>query len=195
MNTKQMESLFTSKTRVALLKLFFLNKDREFYIREIEKETGISIGPIQHEIKNLVDIGIVNTRKSGQRIYYSVNKSHIIYEEMLSIIKKSMGIVHKLREILQREDIYCAFIYGSYATGKDTEESDIDLMIIGDITSKQVSKLLSRIESPTAINYNLMTEDEFREKQEDKKSFINRIINSKKIFIKGNDETIEEIIG
>ena len=195
MNTKQMESLFTSKTRVAMLKLFFLNKDREFYIREIEKETGISIGPIQHEIRNLVDIGMLKTRKSGQRIYYSINKSHIIYKELLSIVKKSMGIVSQLKEIMGGDDIDCAFIYGSYAAGSETEASDIDIMVIGSISSKTLSKLIGSVQSSVAINYNLMSRNECLENAKEKNSFINRILDSEKIILKGDNETIKEIIG
>lgn len=37
-----------------------------------------------------------------------------------------------------------AFIYGSYAREEENLLSDIDLMVIGDISSKELSNLLSK---------------------------------------------------
>lgn len=195
MNTKDLESLFTSKTRVALLKLFFLNIDRELYIREIEKETGISIGPIQHEIKKLTDMRIVTSRSSGNRIYYKVNKSHIIYNELLSIVKKCLGLIPMLKDEMNRDGILVSFIYGSYARNKDTENSDIDIFIVGNISAKQLSALFSNIPSAKELNYNLMTSKEFRDRFSNNDPFIKRILSEKKIYLKGNDETLRKIIG
>ena len=52
---------------------------------------------------------------------------------------KSVGISEALKENLHDKQIKIAFIYGSYARGEESLLSDIDLMIIGDISSKELS--------------------------------------------------------
>lgn len=178
-----------------MLKLFFLNGNREFYIREIEKEIGISIGPIQHEIRNLYDSRIVLSRSSGNRIYYKVNKNHIIYDELLSIIKKCQGLIPILKDTMNRHEVLLSFIYGSYARNADIDNSDIDILIIGNIRAKQLSLLLNLVPSTKELNYNLMTDKEFGKRFNSNDPFIKRILTEKKIYLKGNDEKLREITG
>ncbi len=147
MNTKELLTLFTSKSRVVILELFFLNKNEDFYVREIEKKTGLSIGSIQKELMNLSEIDLLNKRRRGNRLYYTINTNHLIFEELLSIIKKYLGIIPALKNSLDHDEINVAFIFGSMAKENYNAESDIDIMIIGKISTKKLSGLLRIIKT------------------------------------------------
>ena len=66
-----LKALFSSKTRIELLKLFLLNPEESFYQRQIEQKTTFPIRAIQREVRNLCSIGLLTERISGNRNYYS----------------------------------------------------------------------------------------------------------------------------
>jgi len=191
-----LKSLFSSNTRIGLLKLFLLNPQADFYVRQIEKVTSLPLRAIQREIYNLTNIGLLMQRASGNRKYYSLNTAHPLRNELKSIILKSTGIVDALKKRLEDvKDIDMAFIYGSYA--KDTERliSDIDLFVIGDISSRQLSSLLSREKAALAreINFSLYSKNEFINRKKTGNHFISSVLKDKKIFIIGGANELKAI--
>lgn len=192
MNTKATETLFASKARIAILQLFFSDNDREFYLREIEKLTGKSIGAIQKELANLTEIDLLKKTQNGNRTYYILNKAHLIYPELASIFRKYSDITVKLRKEFEDRHIDAAFIFGSYAESEERIDSDIDLMIIGDISAKNLSGILRKIDFEREINYSLISMEEFREKIMNKDPFYVNILKGRKIYVKGNIEELGE---
>src|SRR3990167_4025804 len=136
--------LFSSRARVEILKLFLFNPDNSFYQRQISNLTNQSIRGVQRELENLQKIGLLKGTNQGNRIYYKVNKLCPIFEELKNILFKIAGIAEVLKRNLSGSRIKIAFIYGSYARGGEGLLSDIDLMVIGDISSKEVFTIISK---------------------------------------------------
>ena len=86
-----LERIFSSKTRVELLRLFFSNPEGRLYVRQIARELGRDISGIKRELDNLDKAGLVTSEKVGNLRYYSVNKSAAIYPELKAIIAKTVG--------------------------------------------------------------------------------------------------------
>lgn len=191
-----LKSLFTSKTRVELLKLFLLSPDASFYQRQIEQKILFPIRAIQRELINLCNIGLLNKRASGNRNYYSLNKDYPIRNELKNIILKSTGIVEVLsRYLSQNQDIELAFIYGSYAKDKENLLSDIDLFVIGNISSRKLSSILNKEKQnlDREINFNLYPKEEFLKRIKQSNHFILSVIKDKKIFLVGNENDLKRI--
>lgn len=191
-----LKSLFTSKTRVELLKLFLLNPENPFYQRQIEQKTHFPIRAIQRELTNLCGIGLLNKRASGNRNYYSLNKDYPIRNELKNIILKSTGIVDVLSQYLsEKQDIELAFIYGSYAKNKENLLSDIDLFVISDISSRKLSSILNKEKQNFGreINFSLYSREEFLKRRKKGNHFILSVIKGKKIFLVGNENDLKRI--
>jgi predicted nucleotidyltransferase len=191
-----LKALFSSKTRVELLKLFLLSPDASFYQRQIEQKTGFPIRAIQREIRNLCAIGLLTERVSGNRNYYSLNKTHPIRNELKNIILKTSNIADILRgRLVAHKDIKTAFIYGSYAKDKENPLSDIDLFVIGDISGRKLSSLLSEEKSALGreINFTVYPKEEFAKKLKQNNHFITSVMTDKKIFIAGCEDDLKAI--
>ncbi len=189
--------LFSSKTRVEILKLFLFNSQDSFYQRQISAITHQSIRGVQREVIKLESIGLVEKSIQGNRIYYKANKKCPIFEQLKMILFKSVGIAEVLEKNLKkRNNIKIAFIYGSYAKGQESLLSDIDLMVIGSITSKELSSILSKPkrELTREINYAVFPRQEFIERIRNKDHFLNTVLRGKKIFIVGNKDELKAII-
>lgn len=189
------EDLYITKSKIRrdILTLFFLNPSRKYYIRQIERLLGYSVGSIARELKKFRDDDLLISEKVGNIVYLKLNKEHPLYSELKSIVMKSSGIVMRLKEILSSiENIDVAFIYGSFARGEDTSTSDIDVMIIGDPKAPDVAGNIRNLETKfdREINFTLYTKEEFREKK-DKVEFLKEVMDKKKIPLMGNIDEIQ----
>jgi len=188
--------LFSSRARVDVLKLFFFNPENSFYQRQISKLSGQSIRGVQREVARLEELGIIEKSIEGNRIYYKVNKNCPIFKELKNILFKSVGIAQVLKGHLKSDEIKVAFIYGSYARNKESLLSDIDLMVIGKISSRELSHLLSKPkkELMREINYVVFSPKEFKERIRQKDHFLNSVLKDRKIFIVGDTNELKAII-
>ena len=191
-----LNKLFSSKTRVEILKLFLFNTGNSFYQRQISSLTAQSIRGVQREVDKLNRIGIIERSIQGNRIYYKLNKKCPIIQDLKNIFFKSAGIAEVLKENLKEKEIKIAFIYGSYAKEEENLLSDIDLMVIGDISSKELSNILSKPkkELMREINYAVFSLDEFINKAMKKDHFINSVLKDKKIYIIGSKDELKGLI-
>ena len=191
-----LNKLFSSKTRVEILKLFLFNTNNSFYQRQISNLTAQSIRGVQREVDKLNRIGLIERSIQGNRIYYKVNKKCPIVEDLKNIFFKSVGIAEVLKDNFKEKGIKVAFIYGSYARGEESLLSDIDLMVIGDISSKELSSVLSKPkqELMREINYVVFSLNEFINKAMQKDHFINSVLKDKKIYIIGSEDELKGLI-
>ncbi|MBE3089024.1 MAG: winged helix-turn-helix transcriptional regulator, partial [Actinobacteria bacterium] len=105
-----LNELFSSKTRVEILKLFLFNTNNSFYQRQISNLTAQSIRGVQREVDKLNRIGLIERSIQGNRIYYKVNKECPIVEDLKNIFFKSVGIAEVLRDNFKEKGIKVAFI-------------------------------------------------------------------------------------
>ena len=191
------EKLISSKARVEILKLFLFNTQNSYYQNQISDLTNQPIRAVQRELERLVSIHLIERYSEGNRVYYRIDTECPILEELKSIFFKTVGIAEELKTHLQtNKDITCAFIYGSYAKGQENSTSDIDLMVIGDISSRKLSSILTKPKNTLGreINYVVFTEKEFRQKTKRKDHFITSVLKEKRIFILGNKDELKKII-
>lgn len=180
-----------SKTRAAILELFFNDPEQEYYLRQIERLIGYSAGNIRREMISLEESGLFAHRMLGKVKLYKLNKDYPIYNDLKNIVRKTISIVGKLRDIMHKhKKIIFTFIHGSFAKGKESSSSDIDIIIIGSIASKAISSELFEYESHVKreINSTIYTEREFLDKLRKRNHFISTIIKEPKIFLKGTED-------
>ncbi len=141
-------------------------------------------------------IGLIERSIQGNRIYYKLNKKCPIAQDLKNIFFKSVGIAEALKENLKEKEIKIVFIYGSYAKGEESLLSDIYLMVLGDISLKELSNILSKPkkELMREINYVVFSLDEFINKAIQKDHFINSVLKDKKIYIIGSKDELKGLI-
>lgn len=185
-----LERLFSSRARVELLSILFLQPEKEFYLREIARITREDYKNISRELKNLETLGLLTSRKTGNLKYFSLNRKFPIFEELKSIFFKTRGVAKIIKEALQAfEIIDYAFIYGSFASGTENEKSDVDLMVIGKIALETLLKLLKAPEKALSreINPSLYELSEIESRLRDNDPFITKVMNEPKIMLIGDE--------
>lgn len=188
------DALFT-KTQQKVLGLLFGKPDRSFYTNEIMRWADMGRGTVSRELNRLVAAGLLKASKAGNQNHYQANDKCPVYNELVSIVRKTFGVADSIREALKPldESIDLAFIYGSIAKGSDTHSSDIDLLLVGKgLSYSAVVELLlpleERLQRP--INPNLFEKEELNTRLKANSSFISRVMEQPKIMIKGDEHDI-----
>ena len=167
-----------SSTRAELLSLFFNNPDEKFYLREIARHIGKDAAGIKRELDTLVKIGLLAREKRGVQKYYFADKNSPIFAEMKGLIFKTTGVQGAIKAVLSRlKGLQAAFIYGSYARGSEKEESNINLMVIGQANITELNDMVMGLEEKLKrdIDYLVFDETEYRKRKETRDPFIREI--------------------
>ena len=89
-----------SRLRNKILLHFFTNPDDEKYLREIAIILGEDPGNLSKEMSKLEKEGIFLSADRGKQKYFSLNKKYPLFEELKSIIFKTIGIQGSLYKIV-----------------------------------------------------------------------------------------------
>ena len=186
-----------SKTRRKILQLFFSDPNKKYYLRELERILNLPVGNVRRELLGLEKVGIFKREKIGNQIYYSVNRQSPIFEEFKKIVSKTIGVEASLQKALKKiKDIKVAFIFGSYAKGKEDSLSDIDLMIVGtpdeDLLVSKIVKLEKQLNRE--INYHIFSEKDWKKKIKEKDPFLENVLSQPKIFLIGKDAELSKLL-
>jgi DNA-binding transcriptional ArsR family regulator len=95
-----LEVLFSSAARIQILRLFLLHPDRQFYQREIERETDQPIRAVQREVARLAEIGLLSRSEEGNRVYHRANPGYPLLSELTALFERASG---EEREVKKRE--------------------------------------------------------------------------------------------
>ena len=189
--------ILSSRIRVEIFRLLFGSDNAALHMRDIERKSGFAIGTVQRELRKLVKLDLIKKTKDGNRTYYQANKENPIYRDIVNIVQKTVGSIFLLKEALSQSTVIeFAFIFGSFAAGRENSHSDIDLMVIGNLGLRNVVSLLSGISEKTGreINPHVWGTTELQNRVKTKDHFITNIINSKKLFIIGEEDEFRKLV-
>ena len=186
------DALFT-KTQQRVLGLLFGKPDARFYTNEIMRRLDMGRGTVRRELERMTAAGILLASREGNQLYYQANPGSPVYPELLGIVRKTFGLAEVIREALQPLDrqIRLAFVFGSLAKATDSKTSDIDLMIVADdLAYSDIMNLLVPLETSLTrpINPTVYTAAEFRSKLEQGSSFVTRVKEQPKLWVKGSED-------
>ncbi|TCK18988.1 nucleotidyltransferase-like protein [Thiogranum longum] len=183
------DALFTT-TQQKVLGLLYSQPEKSFYTKQIIRLTGMGVATIKRELDRMVAAGILSMTKIGNQHHYMADPDCPVYSELLSIVKKTFGVVDVIRLALAplAEHIDWSFVFGSVAGGKESSSSDIDLMIIGEVGfSEAVSALYSVQEIlGREINPKIYSKKEWIQRLNAKDSFIKDVLSKPQMDVMGD---------
>lgn len=150
---------------------------------------------MQREVERLAACGLLAVDVAGRRKRYRANRDAPIFDELCSLVAKTMGVVPTLADAVNAVDdaIRLALVYGSVARGSDRAESDIDLLLVSDSMSlEEVFAFLAPVEDQLdrKISPTLYTSDELARRLREGNPFLKRVFAGKHIWLKGDMDAI-----
>ena len=187
--------IVSSRVKAELLRLLFGLGRPELHLRELVRQSGLSLGTVQQELRRLTRVGLVIARKDGNRVYYRANPDHPVHRDLCSLVLKTDGLAGILQTALKTPEVRIAFVFGSVARGDTSAGSDVDLMVIGEVGLRRLAALLSGIASRLGreINPHVMSPEEFVERKRHRDHFVSSVLNSPKLFVKGGEHELDSM--
>ncbi|BDI30850.1 hypothetical protein CCAX7_29010 [Capsulimonas corticalis] len=198
MRTGNLLDAFFSKTRQAVLAAVLLQPERRWYLRDLAGFLELSPSSLQREMAQLTEVGLLRREADGNRVYYQADPAFPILNELQSIFVKTSGIANTIRTSLEpfTSQIDVAFIFGSVARGERTAQSDVDVMIVGAVRMVDLALPLRELERNLGapVNISLYSLSEFMEKLRLANHFLTTVMQQKKIFLKGDDNELANLV-
>jgi predicted nucleotidyltransferase len=170
-NEHMFKKMNITPLRVAVLTWLARNPNKEFYVREVSKAVNGSLGGCHEALKSLYNARLLDRRKSGRNVYYSVNNrnSAVKYFKIFVNIHELYSLVQLLQDKSTK-----IVLFGSCALGEDTMESDIDILIIT-LEREEVRSILETISLSRDIAAIVLSPTDFMKAKEKDKAFYSEV--------------------
>ena len=155
---------------LAVLTLFSDGYDREYYIREICTHLPLSHGTAQTILVRFEEKHVLESSKRGKIRLFRIKPGEIsIQYFILAEIYKKIGFMENylfIAEVLTKISLVTegiVVLFGSYAKGTATEDSDIDVFIAGSTDEgaiKKIEKMYDVEINPVIYPENVFTSQE-----------------------------------
>ena len=190
------DALFTT-TQQKVLGLIYGQPHRSFYTKEILRLTGMGVATIKRELDRMLSAGLLTLTRVGNQHHYQANPACPIYRELFDIVKKTLGLTGVIRQALQplADQIDWAFVFGSMASGKESPQSDIDLMIIGQLEFAQVVASLYSAQQALGreINPKVYTPEEWKQSVDTDNAFTREVLAKPRMDVIGDGNGIRQL--
>ena len=193
--TASLGSALFGKTRLAILALLYGQIDRTFYLSEIVRLAGVGRGAVQRELARLTRVGLLTRTERGQQVHFQANAEAPVFDELKGLVRKTAGIVDLLRLALSplAGRISSAYVYGSIARGEETATSDIDLLIVGDVSLFDIVSATAGIRETLGrdLNPTVFPPAEYADKVRAKDHFLTTVLAGPRLHVIGGDDEPE----
>jgi hypothetical protein len=195
--------LFGSQARVKLLKIFVLNQDEKFYLRQLSRDLKMQVNSIRRELENLQSFGLLscdeNTveleerdRGKTEKKYYHVNQDFVLFPELKALMVKSQVLsnnvfVEKIRATCSPKVF---ILSGSLVSNP---KSQTDILLVGRFNRDKLIPLINELEEDLGreLNYTIMDYREYSYRVDIADFFVYNIIHGKKIVVTDEEKEKE----
>ncbi len=186
------------KTRRAVLSLLYGHADEAFYVRQITRVAGVGVGAVQRELEQLLNAGIVIRMIRGRQVYYQANPDCPVFLELKNLVLKTAGAATVIRSALVplADRIRVAFIFGSLAAGRERKGSDVDVLVVGEVTFGQVVSSIHEAQTTLhrEINPTVYPPEEFQSKVAAGHHFLKSVLRGPLVFLIGDERDLGRLV-
>jgi predicted nucleotidyltransferase len=175
-----------SIARQRLLAFYFTNPTARHHLRDLAVRLGIDPSNLSKELARLEREGLFRWEISGRQKYFQLNREYPLFQEVRSIVAKTIGAVPLIAQSLKKIDgIEEAYLYGSFARNQQDAASDIDVLIIGAPRAQVLAGAVHKLERQLGreINYTVLTRREFNSRRARKDAFLENVWHNKRVSL------------
>jgi len=182
------DKLFGSKTRVKLLHLFMNHPGQSFYVREITRLIDEQINSVRRELSNMLEVGVITSDTSDNKLYYQVNQRYEFYTALRAIFAaepiraeqtgptNADGVNEQHVAVIKEiPSLRLALFSGVLVKGS---LSPVDVLLVGNVSTPKVKSAIAMIEKLEGreINYTVLPYDEFYYRLSVRDKFITEVL-------------------
>jgi len=188
-----LQHIIPSKTRRKILELFFQRANENFYLRRVVREVNEEVNAVKRELDILTEEKLLSKEKRLNKVFYTLNKNYLFYDEFLRIFTKNNPILQMIYNQLPKlGKIKYISISTRFAKKIPIKEEDIYFLYVGTVVVPELEIAMKKAEElyGLPINYTVMTEEEFIFRKKNNDPFIWRFLRQPKIMLVGDEDNL-----
>ena len=139
----------------------FFPEGEDMTLKDIMERVDCSYERANTALKSLVEKGIVQEKKVGKTLVYSLDLQnlyaeigfdHYMLEREIEFIKKHKNVYKAIKEIEENPYVWGLILFGSYSKGLETKQSDIDIICIAS-KKEEVKRFLDSLRHKYNIKF------------------------------------------
>lgn len=198
-NTHSLMDLLFPQTRQRVLAVLLLQPNLGFHLRELARMAGSNAGTLARELDKLTQAGLLLREDQGNQVRYRAHVQHPLFEDVAAMFRKTHGAVAQLRTALAPLDshIAVALVFGSVARGTESADSDVDLLVLGDVGFAELAQALYPLHEALRreVNPVLYAPAEFAKRARNGDAFATELLAQPKLWVKGTEHDLAELVG
>jgi len=188
-----LEKIIPSKVRRKILELYFHHIDDNYYLREIVRMTDEEVNAVKRELDILHDAKILIRERRTNKVFYTLNKNYIFFDEFLRIFTKSTSLSELLlKNLSQLGKVKYITLSMKYVKRAPIKEDEIYALFVGVVVVPEVESIMNTAKKDFGweINYTVMTEDELKFRKKNNDPFIWKFLRQPKVMLVGQEEDL-----
>jgi predicted nucleotidyltransferase len=185
--------LFRSEMQLELLGLLLLQPERSWTLQELARGLAAPSSSVHRELGRAERAGIVTRDASTRPHRFAAATDDAFYEPLVGLLGRSVGVEQELRAALDGQPgVLAAVIHGSWAGGSRRPDSDIDVLVVGEVDLRDLRRHLRPIgeRAGRTLDLTVLTREELQRVVRDRSSFARRILETPTIPLIGDLDSI-----
>jgi predicted nucleotidyltransferase len=164
-----------TESQLKILEPLTRNMLKEYSIKEIKEDCGEkSNNALTLALKKFKEENLVGERRVGRSLLYTLNIDNELVFNYIQLIntkklpKSVLRAIERIKEDVEKHtSFFSIVVFGSYAIGKQTKDSDLDVAVF--IEEENKRKIMeatiksSELKTPLKIDGHIISKDEFLE--------------------------------
>jgi predicted nucleotidyltransferase len=180
-------TIFGGKTKARVLEVLLSHPSESYHLRGLAQAAGTDSGNTSKLLKLLADGGLVLAAPDRHSTRYSINSKSPLVAPLRQLVACAGSLMVDLRAVADGIKAAYVGVFGSVAAGTDDAHSDIDVLIVGDLSvvaAQAAFKAVARKHRKT-INVVVVRASELARKLKDGGAFWSSVIEGKRIDLRG----------
>ena len=164
-----------TKSQLKIFEPLTRNMLKEYSIKEIKEACGEkSNNALALSLKKFKEENLVKERRVGRSLLYTINADNELVFSYIQLIntkklpKSALRAIERIKEDVDKHtSFFSIVIFGSYAIGKQTKDSDLDVAVFIEEENKrkiiESALKFSELKTPLQIHGHVISKDEFLE--------------------------------
>ncbi len=152
-----LERLFGSKVAISLVRTLVNYRGKVFTVRGLADTAHVSNSEAAVVVGQLEEYGIVSIQPVGKSYMVSLNEKSYAFKSIIKPMLRAeqetvTELASTLRKHLNDKGVISAALFGSVVRGEESEDSDIDLLVISDDFDRVIA-LVSRAQEEVSLTF------------------------------------------
>jgi predicted nucleotidyltransferase len=175
-----------------LLAALLLQETRRWTMHDLAAAVEAPASSVHRELDRAVAAGILERDAAARPHQFTAATGSPFYQSLRTLLSLAVGVESQLRDVLADLSITVALLHGSWVTGPLTRDSDIDLLVVGDVDLRDVRRRVRPVGKSLGrgIDVTVFTRDEFIALARSRASFARHILYEETRPIIGDRSTI-----